>query len=588
MPPDTFGHRIERALRARQWNPILTFWGLFAGLVCLWLAVGYALMERHPFGGSFFLLLACLLLIGGMWHAWKASHPIKWACTAITFAAFLVGDYYWIKSLKQPIPWPLLYLEYHPVWMLVLVLVFLLAGALQSARTRRLIVEDGAREKANLNNQLCAQTKELEQRQAEREELRRKLDAARESKKYLEVQIEQARKDAAAKSIDIEHVNKQLQQKEEQFQKSKEYAAGLGRNVTTLREQLKDCNLQLAKFIDAVPSVDDPCIMLEFSLERLPFPAWQKFTQERPILLRNIGRSEALDVRVQDITLSDMTAKFRTIGILLPNSEVSIRPDIAGVGDMAGIHEFEVLLQNAWFTFFWDGDSASSGQTLITEITIKYQDRSRIFEFSTSATLTYNQSTGLTQASNFVHQRTTRNQDKGKEKERSITKTESLGQDRKSKVRAIAMPENRPKVVPAGFAEMSPGHSNVGLFIENEGDASAYDVLIPEFPLMKAKIQISRNFPRLTKQEGKQFCTVCVERQKNDIVMGGGMLFEEMRKRDIDTVQFSIQYRDGENRWYVTKCRFERNVTARGGIVARYITQEFMTAAKASGDPAAS
>lgn len=165
---------------------------------------------------------------------------------------------------------------------------------------------------------------------------------------------------------------------------------------------------------DSVPSLDDPRIILEFSSERLPFPAWDKFPDERPIFIRNIGRSEALDIKVQDVTLGNVTAKFRTIGIMLPNSPVGVRPDITGTENenLAGVHEFEVLLQREWLNFTLHGFADQlSGQSLSTEIVIKYDDHSRVFEFSTSATVTYNQSSGVTQASNFVHVR--RRREKG-------------------------------------------------------------------------------------------------------------------------------------------------------------------------------
>jgi hypothetical protein len=142
-----------------------------------------------------------------------------------------------------------------------------------------------------------------------------------------------------------------------------------------------------------------------------------------------------------------------------------------------------------------------------------------------------------------------------------------------------SLPVVRPKIVPAAFAQRAKNDSLMGVFIANDGEP-AYDVYIPNVPLGKLTIQIKANFPRLTKQDGSQFCEVCILRPA-DSTVGGVCLSEEMHKRDRDDVSFAIHYSDGDHR-YVSNCKFERD--ANGIIRVRLVGQELVSTVKGSGD----
>jgi hypothetical protein len=137
---------------------------------------------------------------------------------------------------------------------------------------------------------------------------------------------------------------------------------------------------------------------------------------------------------------------------------------------------------------------------------------------------------------------------------------------------AVTVSALRPKVVPVSFAPDVKLSPLLGLFIANDGEP-AYDVSIPDASLGKAKIKFKTAISRLAKADGNKFCEVWIEKDVNFSV-GGGTLFEEMRTREIDEVDFVIRYKDNENHWYVTTCKLERNVSVGGGIVVRYIGQE--------------
>lgn len=123
---NTLGHSIENWLRRRQWSSFLTYWGLVFTLIGLGFAVGYGMTDKHPYVGSLLFLFAVVLLIAGGWHTLRVAHRVKWTCTAIAFCLFGVGDYFWVRSLNQPVPWIASYIASHAAWTLVFVLGVLL------------------------------------------------------------------------------------------------------------------------------------------------------------------------------------------------------------------------------------------------------------------------------------------------------------------------------------------------------------------------------------------------------------------------------------------------------------------------------
>lgn len=133
---ETVGQLIENWLRKHHWNPIFTYFGIVAGFVCIGLAVGYSMTNKHVYAASICFFVSFVLLLGGGWHAWKVSHRIKWICTAAATVIFAFGDYFWIKSMNQPVPWLLIYINSHLPWVLVFVFGLLFLAALR-ARPRQ-------------------------------------------------------------------------------------------------------------------------------------------------------------------------------------------------------------------------------------------------------------------------------------------------------------------------------------------------------------------------------------------------------------------------------------------------------------------
>lgn len=127
---ETLGRSIENWLHKHHWNPILTFFSFVFGIFAIGLVVGYGMTNKHVYAASFLFFISFVLLLGGGWHAWKASHRLKWICTVIATVAFVVVDYFWVNSMNQPVPWLLLYIDSHLPWVLVIVLGLLLLSVL--------------------------------------------------------------------------------------------------------------------------------------------------------------------------------------------------------------------------------------------------------------------------------------------------------------------------------------------------------------------------------------------------------------------------------------------------------------------------
>jgi hypothetical protein len=124
--PNTVGQSIETWLRNRHWNPILTFLSFVFTIIGIGFVVGYGMTYKHVYMASLLFFIAFVLFAGGAWHGWKASHRLKWTATVVATAAFGLGDCFWIKSMNQPVPWLLLYINSHFPWALIFVLATLL------------------------------------------------------------------------------------------------------------------------------------------------------------------------------------------------------------------------------------------------------------------------------------------------------------------------------------------------------------------------------------------------------------------------------------------------------------------------------
>jgi hypothetical protein len=153
---ETVGMSIEKWLRNRHWSPILTYWSLVVGCVCLGFTVGYNMTSKHPYWGSIFFFLAFFLFIAGGWNASRASHKIKWACTALVSIVFAIADYYWIKSINEPTPWMVSYIASHAAWILVCVLAILLIAVLTKRNQDAPLGLDHADKPSTVNEEVQA------------------------------------------------------------------------------------------------------------------------------------------------------------------------------------------------------------------------------------------------------------------------------------------------------------------------------------------------------------------------------------------------------------------------------------------------
>ncbi len=137
---------------------------------------------------------------------------------------------------------------------------------------------------------------------------------------------------------------------------------------------------------------DAPAVVLEFTKDRLPWDARSSWVGERPVFLRNIGASHALDVRVESLMLDSAVATFNTaVPIIDPGQAVPIRPDISEISEaISGISEFEVLLQHQWVLNGWDD---SDYQPLAVPMRITYRNRQGV-EFCTDLVVKYSLKTG--------------------------------------------------------------------------------------------------------------------------------------------------------------------------------------------------
>ena len=130
-----------------------------------------------------------------------------------------------------------------------------------------------------------------------------------------------------------------------------------------------------------------------------------------------------------------------------------------------------------------------------------------------------------------------------------------------------------PRIAPAGHGNMIPGQWQ-GLIIVNDGEP-AYDVSFGSIHIGKSAMVFTRGIQRLTKEDGKAHCEYWIKQDSGTDVPGG--LFEEMVRYSIDAVDLPIRYKDGNNQWYETTVKLERDVMAPTGIYTRYVVQKKIT-----------
>jgi hypothetical protein len=139
------------------------------------------------------------------------------------------------------------------------------------------------------------------------------------------------------------------------------------------------------------------------------------------------------------------------------------------------------------------------------------------------------------------------------------------------------MPALRPKVVPVRFIK-PPTQTFAGLMIANDGEP-AYDVSISPVQIGTSTLEIEGGYPRLIKNEGEQYCRVWIRKENRGVATGNDLL-SEFVSQGLTEISLIIRYKDGDNRWYVTECKLERDVLTSNGIAVKYVSQKLSEQSK--------
>jgi hypothetical protein len=129
---------------------------------------------------------------------------------------------------------------------------------------------------------------------------------------------------------------------------------------------------------------ETPQVIVEFSKDRLPFNARNKWVGERPIYVKNIGKSPAFNVQIGQVDTKFAIAKFPEVSVLEPGQREPVRPEITETSNLMpgtpGISEFEMMLQDKCAVGGWKGAEESMqityrdalGCDLVTNLIAKY------------------------------------------------------------------------------------------------------------------------------------------------------------------------------------------------------------------------
>ena len=129
---------------------------------------------------------------------------------------------------------------------------------------------------------------------------------------------------------------------------------------------------------------DYPRVTLEFSDEPLKFNARNRWVGDRPIYVKNVGRSAAFDVQIENIDTTFAIAEFPKVPVLEPGKRCRVRPKITETSNLppgtTGISEFEMMLQDKWAGGGCNGAEESVrityrdalGSDLVTNLVAKY------------------------------------------------------------------------------------------------------------------------------------------------------------------------------------------------------------------------
>jgi len=137
------------------------------------------------------------------------------------------------------------------------------------------------------------------------------------------------------------------------------------------------------------------------------------------------------------------------------------------------------------------------------------------------------------------------------------------------------LPEHRPFVVPDEYGKDAKQNLH-GLTVSNPGYA-AFDVHILSVPLHLSgyTLVFPETLTKLGERDHRRFIAAWLEHPIKP-GMDGSQLFNVMRIADIDSVHFSILYKDTEFRWYKSICIIERRPEVPGGLRVRVRGQELI------------
>lgn len=139
------------------------------------------------------------------------------------------------------------------------------------------------------------------------------------------------------------------------------------------------------------------------------------------------------------------------------------------------------------------------------------------------------------------------------------------------------LPEYRPRVFPVAYGK-NEKRGSFGLFVRNPG----YDALQVHIPSVSVRpsayvLTFPEQLSLLSEREGGVFFEAWLEDQTNALPgLDGGSLHEVMRKSNVDSVEFSIYYKDTDFLGYMTKCIIERTNRIRSGLEVRALGQELI------------
>jgi hypothetical protein len=135
------------------------------------------------------------------------------------------------------------------------------------------------------------------------------------------------------------------------------------------------------------------------------------------------------------------------------------------------------------------------------------------------------------------------------------------------------LPQHRPSVKPFAYGEEAGA---CGLTIANPG-YPATDVHIPPVVIAWSGYTLifTERVPLLTERDHHRFIAAGLVHPPQPS-LDGHQLFAVMESANIDTLKFAILFKDDDSRQYKSNCELQRNVSARGGLTVKFLSQELV------------